>query len=83
MKIELRQSNPNRSPIYTELYVNGIKLGEYLGGKDKKYLNPEKWAKEQIKKRNKVINRNIKRLKNELRRWEEEKRIINDLEDKQ
>lgn len=77
MKIELKQAIPAQAPSYTELYVNGILLGEYIHGKDKKYLNPEKWAKEQITKRNKVIDRNIERLKRELELLEEEKRIIN------
>ena len=76
-KIELKQSVPGQAPSYTELYVNGIKLGEYINGKNKKYLNPEKWAKEQIKKRNIVIERNIKRLENELKKWNKEKEIIN------
>lgn len=77
MKIELKQELPNQAPSYTSLYVNGVKLGEYIYGNDKKYLNPEKWAAEQIKKRNVVLDRNIKRLKEELVAFEEEKRIIN------
>lgn len=76
MKIELKQTVPSQAPSYTELWVNGIKLGEYIHGKDKKYLNPEKWAKEQIKKRMIVINRNIKRLTDELSEWKTEKKIL-------
>lgn len=54
------------------LIVNGYVLGSYYGGKDKKYLNKEKWAKEQIKKRIPVLERNIKRLKSELLEFEDE-----------
>lgn len=77
MKIELRQNVPKQAPSYTSLIVNGVELGEYICGKDKKYLNPEKWAKEQIKKRNIVIDRNIDRLEKELAVWKKEKEIIN------
>lgn len=59
------------------LVVNGYTLGTYYGGSVKSYLNPEKWAKQQLKKRNPVINRNIKRLKEELAQWEKEKLEIN------
>ena len=77
MKIELKQDVPSQAPEYTSLYVNGIKLGEYICGKDKKYLNPERWAKEMLKKRNIVIDRNIRRLKAELSVWENERAAIN------
>lgn len=77
MKIELKQRIPKQAPDYTDLLVNGIKIGEYICGKDKKYLNPEKWAKQMIKNRNVVIDRNIARLKKELENWETEKEIIN------
>lgn len=77
MNIEIKPSVPSQNPLYTELYVNGIKLGEYLGGKNKLYLYPEKWAKQQIKKRNKVIDRNIKRLEKELDQWNKERNMIN------
>jgi len=59
------------------LIVNGHILGTYYGGSEKKYLNPEKWAKQQLKKRNLVIDRNIIRLKNELSQLEKEKLEIN------
>ena len=77
MKVELRARVPSQAPEYTQLIVNGIVLGEYIFGKDKKYLNPKKWAKEAIVKRNKVIDRNIKRLQQELTNWKREKEIIN------
>jgi len=77
MKIELRQDVPSQAPEYTSLLVNGIKIGQYVCGEDKKYLNPEKWAKEQLKKRNIVIDRNIKRLEEELKIWKKEKEDIN------
>ena len=76
MKIELKQTVPSQAPSYTELWVNGIKLGEYIHGKDKKYLNPEKWAKEQVKKRLSVIDRNIMRLNTLLLEWKREKNIL-------
>jgi len=60
------------------LYVNGVLLGTYLWhGENKKYENPVKWAKEQILKRNIVIERNITRIKKELEKWEQEYLIIN------
>lgn len=78
MKIEVKKVFPDRKDDhYQELYVNGIKVGEYIYGDDKKYLNPKKWAEEQLKKRNKVIDRNIKRLKTELDKWLKEKKILN------
>lgn len=76
MKIELKQAIPSQAPSYTYLYVNGIKLGEYICGENKKYLNPEKWAKEQLKKRNIVLDRNIARLERELEELKEEKNIL-------
>jgi len=77
MKIEVKYPIPEQAPMYAELYVNGIKIGEWLQGKNKDYENPEKWAKKQIKKRNLVIDRNISRLKKELKNWEIEKETIN------
>jgi hypothetical protein len=47
MEIELIQSIPSQAPKYTKLVVNGYVLGECLGGKDKVYLDKEKWAKKQ------------------------------------
>lgn len=76
-KIELVESVPSQAPSYTKLIVNGVELGEYICGKDKKYLNPEKWADEMVKKRTIVLNRNIRRLENELLNYKEELRIIN------
>jgi hypothetical protein len=77
MKIEIKKDIPKQYPSYQSLYVNGIKLGEYICGENKKYLDPEKWAKEQVRKRNIVLDRNILRLENELHQLKEEKRIIN------
>ena len=77
MKIEIKQNVPSQYPSYQSLYVNGIELGEYICGENKKYLNPEKWAKEQVKKRNIVLDRNILRLEKELQQLKEEKRTIN------
>jgi len=76
MKIELKQEVPTQAPSYTSIYVNGIKVGEYICGKDKKYLNPKKWAKQCVRKRLKVIVRNIDRLKNELRKLEKERDVL-------
>ena len=77
MKIEIRKDVPRQYPSYQSLLVNGVKLGEYICGNDKKYLNPEKWAKEQIKKRNVVLDRNILRLEEELNTLKKEKETIN------
>ena len=56
-----------------KLYVNGHLLGEYLGGNQNKvYREPFAWAKKQIPKRVKVINRNIQRLEKELSKWKQE-----------
>ncbi len=55
-----------------ELWVNGYLLGEYLGGKYQIYTVPLIWAKKQIPKRVKVINRNIQRLEKELNKWKQE-----------
>ena len=76
MKIELKQEVPRQAPFYTSLYVNGIKVGEYIYGKDKKYLNPEKWARQCVRKRLKVITRNIDRLEGELKELKKEKDIL-------
>lgn len=73
MKVKVVETSSNRY----HLYVNSIHLGEWVYGEDKKYENPKKWAKEQIKKRNIVIDRNIERLQNELRELKEERIIIN------
>lgn len=48
------------------LVVNGYALGTYYGGKEKKYENPKKWARQQIRKRLPVLRRNIARLEKEL-----------------
>ena len=79
MKIEIKKSPrykdaPDESCMHF-LSVNGIEIGAWYGGKDKKYLNPEKWAKEMIAKRNVVIERNIARLENDLNRWKAERGI--------
>ena len=75
--VEVKYPLPRQAPSYATLYVNGIALGRYLGGEDKKYLNPEKWADEQIAKRTKVIDRNIARLEKELQELRKEKEVIN------
>ena len=74
--IQLRV-HPSQAPSYTQLVVNGFTLGEYIYGKDKPYLNPEKWARKMVKKRMVVISRNITRLEEELARWRKEKEAIN------
>lgn len=74
--IELKQKVPAQAPCYTELWVNGYRLGEYIHGKDKVYLYPERWASNQIKKRLPVIARNINRLKQELEKWEAEYKAL-------
>lgn len=73
MKIEVNEFLPGR--FY--LSVNGIVIGEHIYGKDEKYKHPERWAKTQLKKRNEVIDRNIRRLKREIDELQEEKRILN------
>lgn len=69
-KIVVKRGSPNFEHYY--LYVNGYKLGEHLGGKYKIYTAPLLWAKKQIPKRVKVINRNIQRLEKELSKWKQE-----------
>ena len=76
MKIELIQSVPKQAPSYTKLIVNGYLLGEYIYGKDKVYLDKEKWAKKQIAKRVPVLKRNIERLKGELLAFEKELKAL-------
>lgn len=63
---------PDENCIHS-LIVNGFEIGTYYGGKERKYLNPEKWAQEMIKKRLPVIERNIHRLVDELERWNKER----------
>ena len=81
MKIELERSPRSRDATDEHccwyLRCNGYVLGVWFGGKEKKYLDPEKWAKEQIKKRNPIIDRNIKRLEQELDKLKKEKFAIN------
>lgn len=55
------------------LSVNGFCIGTYYGGKKKKYLDPEAWAKEMLPKRIAVIERNIDRLVDELEEWNKER----------
>ncbi len=76
MKIEIKKVFPDTFH-YCKLLVNGIQIGEYIHGEDKKYLNPEKWARDQLNKRNKVLDKNIMRLEKELMELKEEKRILN------
>jgi len=73
MKIKVTQPYNN---IYY-LFINEVKIGEWICGKDKKYLNPEKWAKEQLKKRNIVLDRNIERLEEELSEFKKEQKKLN------
>lgn len=61
------------------LYVNWIVIWEYYWWIDKRYLNPEKRAKEMLRKRNKMLDRNIERLQLELESLKEEKTILNSL----
>lgn len=77
MKVEIKYPIPAQAPQYAKLYVNGICLGQWIYGDDKKYENPEKWAREQVKKRNVVLDRNIARLEKELAAFKKEKEIIN------
>jgi len=83
MKIEL-----TRTPRYKDaeddfciwdVSVNGVCVGTWYGGKDKKYLDKEKWAKEMIPKRLVVVGRNIDRLTAELESWHEERRKLLDV----
>lgn len=73
MKIKITHPNKEKPPRYATLYVNGVVLGEWYGGKNKKYLKPITWALEQIPKRIKVIDRNIARLEKEIDKWKREK----------
>ena len=80
MKIEVKKSPrykdaPDEGCIHY-LSVNGFVVGTYYGGEDKKYLDPEKWAKEMVKKRLVVVNRNIKRMSDELAEWRREKMAL-------
>lgn len=82
MKIDLKRiprcKDASDENCIWELIVNGFVLGTYYGGAKKSYLEPEKWAKEMIKKRIPVIQRNIARLKKELEQWEIEKKAISE-----
>jgi len=77
MKIEIRRDVPSQYPDYQSLWVNGVHLGQYISGENRVYLNPEKWAKDQIKKRTKVLDRNIARVIKELDALRDEKERIN------
>ncbi len=70
MKIELKRTprcfDATDEHCIWDLIVNGHVLGTYYGGKEKKYLDKQKWATEQIKKRLPVLKRNIERLEIEL-----------------
>lgn len=76
MKIEVKSSPRYKgAPIHdcvNTLIVNGYILGTYYGGKEKKYENPEKWARQMIPKRLKVVQRNIQRLTKELKSFQDE-----------
>ena len=74
MKITIVKGSGNRH----DLYVNGYQLGEYICGEKKHYEDPEKWAKQQLKKRNIVLDRNIERLESELKDLKQEKKSINE-----
>jgi hypothetical protein len=80
MKITLdkypRRQGADDENSVIHLVVNGYTLGTYYGGSVKSYLNPEKWAKKQLKVRDVVIDRNIKRLEEELLKWKKEKKEI-------
>jgi hypothetical protein len=76
MKIELKRiprykDAPDESCIW-DLIVNGIHVGTYYGGKEKKYLDKEKWANDIVPKRIKVLQRNIGRLEDELQDFNNE-----------
>ena len=80
MKIEIKsspryQGAPPEDCVQT-LLVNGYILGTYYGGKEKKYENPEKWAKSMAPKRLKVLHRNIARLEKELQALKNEQIAI-------
>lgn len=77
MEIEIRYPIEKQKPQYAQLWVNGVRLGEWIYGKVKKYESPEKWASEAVAKRNIVLDRNIKRLERELAAFKREKEIIN------
>lgn len=76
MKIELikhpRYTDAPDNDCIWNLKVNGYVIGSYYGGKEKNYLDKEKWAKKMLKKRIPVLERNIKRLKSELFEFEKE-----------
>jgi hypothetical protein len=75
--VEVKYPLPNQKPSYATLYVNGVELGQWIHGKEKKYENPEKWADQQIRKRNIVICANILRLEEEIAQLKEEEILIN------
>lgn len=64
-----------------DLFVNGVHIGTWNQAREKKYLNPEKWAKEQIKKRLVVVQRNIERSTIELDKWKMERQKLTTNED--
>jgi predicted transcriptional regulator len=55
------------------LYVNDVLIGEQICGEHKKYESKETWAAFQVKKRLKVLNRNINRLQSEIEDLQKEK----------
>jgi hypothetical protein len=73
MIIKVTHPDKENPPRYATLWVNGVKLGEWYGGKHKKYLKPMSWALEMIPKRIKVIDRNIARLEKEINGFKSEK----------
>lgn len=59
------------------LMVNDIHIGTHHGGMDKKFLHPEMWAREMVRKRTKVLDRNIVRLRQQAEVLEWERKTIN------
>lgn len=71
--MQIRIEEPYESGYIKYLYVNEVHIGtQFKDSTTKDYLNPEKWAEKQLKKRLAVIDRNIKRLEKELKKWKDE-----------
>lgn len=62
MKPDVKEYYPERY----HLIVNGIIVGDYIYGEKQWFKYPDEWAKRQVPKRIKVLERNMERLKSEL-----------------
>jgi len=80
MEIELerhpRYQGANDEDCIWYLKIDGYVLGSYYCGKEKFYKDKNKWANKMIKQRLPVVERNIKRLEEELMGWKNEFNVL-------